>query len=49
MDKTREKFEELLRLKTIKFKWDGKRYEPPTVQSKWIYFSYGWMLSQEKK
>ena len=49
MDKIRQKFEELITIKGLSFKWDGKRYQPTNVQNKWLYFSYGWIMCQEKK
>jgi len=46
MEKIREKFEELMALKGLRAEWNGTRYKQANTQVKWLYFYYGWSLSQ---
>jgi len=47
LDSARQKFEDFLSIKGLDFEWAGKRYKTVNIQTKWRYFSMGYLANNK--
>ena len=47
LDAARQKFEDFLSIKGLDFEWAGKRYKTVNIQTKWRYFSMGYLANNK--
>lgn len=48
LDAARQKFEDFLSIKGLDFEWAGKRYKTVNIQTKWRYFSMGYLANNKE-
>jgi hypothetical protein len=48
LDAARQKFEDFLNIKGLDFEWAGKRYKTVNIQTKWRYFSMGYLANNKE-
>jgi hypothetical protein len=47
LDLVRQKFEDLLSVKGLDYEWIGKRYKTVNIQTKWRYYSMGYLANNK--